>query len=67
MVAMPVRQRPRCPICSAPVTISPEGGSFPFCSPRCKLIDLGNWLDGRYAVPDEHGGARAEEWDEGGT
>ena len=23
----------------------------PFCSERCKLIDLGNWLDGAYAVP----------------
>ncbi len=24
----------------------------PFCSERCKLLDLGNWLDGRYRVPD---------------
>jgi endogenous inhibitor of DNA gyrase (YacG/DUF329 family) len=23
----------------------------PFCSERCKLVDLGNWLDGAYAVP----------------
>jgi len=26
-------------------------GAFPFCSERCKLIDLGRWLDGRYQVP----------------
>ena len=23
----------------------------PFCSERCKLLDLGNWMDGRYRVP----------------
>jgi hypothetical protein len=26
-------------------------GTFPFCSERCKLIDLGRWLDGRYQIP----------------
>jgi endogenous inhibitor of DNA gyrase (YacG/DUF329 family) len=25
--------------------------SFPFCSDRCKLIDLGRWMDGDYAIP----------------
>ena len=25
-------------------------GAFPFCSERCKLIDLGRWLDGRYQI-----------------
>ena len=24
---------------------------FPFCSERCKLIDLGRWLDGKYQIP----------------
>ena len=28
----------------------PENKAFPFCTPRCKLIDLGNWLDGRYLL-----------------
>ena len=29
-----------------------EGNPFrPFCSERCKLIDLDNWLEGRYRVP----------------
>jgi endogenous inhibitor of DNA gyrase (YacG/DUF329 family) len=23
---------------------------WPFCSPRCKLIDLGRWLDGSYRI-----------------
>lgn len=26
-------------------------GTFPFCSERCKLVDLGRWLDGQYQVP----------------
>jgi endogenous inhibitor of DNA gyrase (YacG/DUF329 family) len=42
-----------CPICKKPV---PDEGpdrpkTFPFCSERCKLIDLGRWLDGKYQIP----------------
>jgi uncharacterized protein len=43
----------RCPICKSPVA-DPEPGTsgvFPFCSERCKLIDLGRWLDGKYQIP----------------
>ena len=25
----------------------------PFCSERCKLLDLRNWTDGRYSVPSD--------------
>jgi endogenous inhibitor of DNA gyrase (YacG/DUF329 family) len=25
--------------------------SYPFCSPACKLVDLGAWLDGAYRIP----------------
>jgi hypothetical protein len=40
----------RCPICHR--TTEWEGNLFrPFCSERCKLIDLDNWLEGRYRVP----------------
>ena len=38
----------RCPICGAGTT--PEDPSFPFCSPRCRTIDLGRWLDGKYLI-----------------
>jgi endogenous inhibitor of DNA gyrase (YacG/DUF329 family) len=27
----------------------------PFCSKRCKLIDLGSWIDERYLIPEEKG------------
>jgi endogenous inhibitor of DNA gyrase (YacG/DUF329 family) len=30
-----------------------EWPQFPFCSPRCKTIDLGRWLDEAYRVPAE--------------
>ncbi|MEM8783871.1 MAG: DNA gyrase inhibitor YacG [Planctomycetota bacterium] len=37
-----------CPVCKAAVK---EGGSsFPFCSARCRKIDLGRWMDERYVV-----------------
>jgi endogenous inhibitor of DNA gyrase (YacG/DUF329 family) len=39
----------RCPICRKNVTW--EGNPFrPFCSERCKLIDLDNWLAERYRI-----------------
>lgn len=40
----------RCPQCGA--AIAWEDNPFrPFCSQRCKLIDLGNWLGERYVIP----------------
>jgi endogenous inhibitor of DNA gyrase (YacG/DUF329 family) len=46
--------RGRCPICSTPYEIAAldDLQSFPFCSERCRLIDLGRWADGRYVIPD---------------
>lgn len=42
----------RCPTCKK--AIAADQPEFrPFCSKRCKLIDLGKWLDGSYAVPGE--------------
>jgi endogenous inhibitor of DNA gyrase (YacG/DUF329 family) len=39
----------RCPICRKSATW--EGNPFrPFCSERCKLIDLDNWLAERYRI-----------------
>ncbi|HJW51652.1 MAG TPA: DNA gyrase inhibitor YacG [Burkholderiaceae bacterium] len=41
-----------CPTCSAPVPWSPQNRYRPFCSERCKLIDLGAWASDRYAIDD---------------
>jgi endogenous inhibitor of DNA gyrase (YacG/DUF329 family) len=40
-----------CPICKTPSP--PEALAHPFCSERCRLIDLGQWLGGRYRIPGE--------------
>lgn len=39
----------KCPICKKPVKNS--DAEFPFCSPRCRTIDLGKWASGEYVVP----------------
>ncbi|MCM2263586.1 MAG: DNA gyrase inhibitor YacG [Desulfuromonadales bacterium] len=39
-----------CPQCHRPTVW--EGNDFrPFCSERCRLIDLGDWVDGSYRIP----------------
>ena len=38
----------RCPICKKEVT--PGAVDFPFCSERCRIIDLGNWAAEKYVV-----------------
>jgi endogenous inhibitor of DNA gyrase (YacG/DUF329 family) len=43
----------RCPTCKRPRKPSPENPAFPFCSGRCKLADLSNWLEGRYSLEAE--------------
>lgn len=42
-------RRAKCPICGKPN--SPE--HRPFCSARCKQVDLGRWLGGTYRVQTE--------------
>jgi endogenous inhibitor of DNA gyrase (YacG/DUF329 family) len=41
---------PKCPVCDAAVSLETTP-TVPFCSDRCRLIDLGRWLDEGYAVP----------------
>jgi endogenous inhibitor of DNA gyrase (YacG/DUF329 family) len=38
----------RCPICKKPVKSA--DADFPFCSERCRLIDLGKWASGAYVI-----------------
>ena len=40
----------RCPVCKQ--CVSREANPFrPFCSQRCKMVDLDHWLEGRYRIP----------------
>ena len=40
-----------CPRCGAQAPYSPENRWRPFCSERCRDIDLGNWASESYRVP----------------
>jgi hypothetical protein len=38
----------KCPICKKPVALASR--DLPFCSERCRVIDLGKWASGQYVV-----------------
>lgn len=42
----------KCPNCNEPTNISSENQYRPFCSERCKMIDLGGWLEEKYTIAD---------------
>ncbi len=42
-----------CPTCRRPVEWRPDNPYRPFCSQRCKMIDLGTWADESYRLPSE--------------
>jgi endogenous inhibitor of DNA gyrase (YacG/DUF329 family) len=48
-VLQPVKQP--CPTCGKPTVWSIQNPYRPFCSERCKMADLGSWLNGDYRVP----------------
>ena len=43
----PLRPTRPCPECGKPS----QRDTYPFCSPRCKSIDLNRWLSGSYVIP----------------
>ena len=46
----------RCPTCKKLVLA--DNPEFPFCSERCRIIDLGNWASEKYRIPSD---AKSEE------
>lgn len=45
-----------CPTCGGPSVFAPQNKWRPFCSERCKNIDLGAWASEGYRVPDKPSG-----------
>jgi len=45
------RMKRLCPICRKPIDSETER-EFPFCSERCRLIDLGNWSSEKYKISE---------------
>lgn len=46
----------RCPTCHQATAALGVNRSFPFCSERCRMLDLGRWFDEQYRVPGERAG-----------
>lgn len=42
-----------CPTCGKRVRWTNDNPWRPFCSERCRMIDLGDWLEERNRIPDE--------------
>lgn len=53
-----------CPICKKTVPWLPEQTFRPFCSERCKLIDLGEWAAEQRRIPGEPVLAEIQDWPE---
>jgi uncharacterized protein len=55
VVSLPCRSMSTvvCPTCGKPVEWSESSRFRPFCSERCRLIDLGAWAAEKHAIPAE--------------
>jgi endogenous inhibitor of DNA gyrase (YacG/DUF329 family) len=53
----PLRKARPCPECNKPSTRE----SYPFCSERCRNLDLSRWLSGSYAIPVAEDESKAED------
>ena len=42
-----------CPTCNKPVEWSAASKWRPFCSERCRLIDLGAWISEQHVIPTD--------------
>lgn len=49
-----------CPVCGRPAPLR-ENPARPFCSARCKTIDLGEWASERHVIPGSEGEAMSAE------
>ena len=56
----------RCPICDKPLhTVTLANESYrPFCSKKCRTVDLGRWLGEAYRIPDDGAAALTDDGDD---
>lgn len=51
---MPATPKTTCPVCKEPMAAPwQEYPDYPFCGKRCRLIDLGRWLNEDYRVTEK--------------
>ena len=51
----PTQRIVRCPTCNGDSVFAPNNRFRPFCSERCKQIDLGAWASESFSVPEREG------------
>ncbi len=56
----PLRKTMPCPVCNKPSVRE----HYPFCSDRCRTLDLSKWLNGSYAIPVADDESKADGSDE---
>ncbi|NIO39892.1 MAG: DNA gyrase inhibitor YacG [Burkholderiales bacterium] len=49
----PSQRLVNCPQCGTPLAWDYNSASRPFCSERCKMIDLGQWASEAYRIPSD--------------
>ncbi len=50
-----MKNKSKCPTCKNTTNLKENNRWRPFCSERCKLLDLGAWIDGSHRIPGENG------------
>lgn len=48
---MNVAKTARCPQCRQPASLETSNRFRPFCSERCKMLDLGEWFAEKHSIP----------------
>jgi uncharacterized protein len=56
----PLRKARPCPECGK----QSHREHYPFCSDRCRTLDLSRWLNGSYAIPVSEDETKAEPFDD---
>lgn len=54
------KRKIKCPQCGRLTFFSSENPFRPFCSERCRLLDLGQWADESYRIPIEQSNVSSE-------
>jgi len=48
-----MKSQNKCPHCGKRASFTIENNWRPFCSERCRLIDLGEWIEGKNRIPTD--------------
>lgn len=63
-ITMTSTQKITCPTCGKANTWNPENKFRPFCSDRCKLIDLGEWASETHKIAGEPADLQSDDTEE---